>query len=138
MNIFNQIKKLNFPLGKYVVVGGAAMAARGIKNTRDIDIVVTPDLFEKCKREGWRPKLKPNGEIGLQKGIVEVYLDVNCGDFNPTTEYLIQSSEIINGILFLNLKNVIRFKKEYGKEKDARDIGLIEKYLEAQESNVCR
>jgi hypothetical protein len=53
MNLFDEIKKLNFPNDKYVVVGGAAMAARGIKETGDIDIVVMPDLFDRCKLEGW-------------------------------------------------------------------------------------
>jgi hypothetical protein len=129
MDIFEEIKKLNFPVEKYVIVGGASMAARGIKETGDIDIIVAPDLFEKCKQEGWEFHAMPNGKPSLRRGVVELYLDINCGNFNPTRKYLLQNSEIINGVPFSSLKDIIKFKKEYNREKDSKDIKLIEEYL---------
>lgn len=132
MDIFSEVKNLNLPLGQYVVVGSGIMQALGIKEARDIDIVVIPELFEKCKQEGWEQiswtypeKL---GQIYLRKGFVELYLDVNCGSCNPTTEELIENAEIINGVPFIGLDQLISFKKAYGKEKDFADIKLIEEY----------
>jgi len=132
MNIFEEIKKLDFSNDKYVVVGGAAMVARNIKETGDIDIVVTPDLFEYCKQNGWKEHLKPNGEPGLKQGIMEVYLDVNCGNFNPSFEELRNRVEIIEDIPFCSLEDVMKFKIEYNREKDIKDIELIKDYIKSQ------
>jgi len=131
MDLFSEIKKLNFSSNKYIVVGGAAMAARNIKETCDIDIVVTPDLFEHCKQEGWQEHLRPNGGPGLKKGMIEVYLDVNSGNFNPSFEELRNRAQIIDEIPFCSLEDVRRFKKEYNRDKDIKDINLIDNYLQS-------
>ena len=52
MNIFSKLKELNFPIGQYVVVGGA-MAAHGIRDAHDLDILVTPTLYQELISEGW-------------------------------------------------------------------------------------
>jgi len=108
------------------------MQALGIKEARDIDIVVMPELFEKCKQSGWEQvhwtypeKL---GQIYLRKGSVELYLDVNCGSCNPTTEELIQNAHISDGVPFISLDQLISFKRAYGKEKDFADTKLVEEY----------
>jgi hypothetical protein len=48
MNIVEEMKKLKFPQGQYVIVGSGPLVVRGIRETNDIDIVVSPKLFEKC------------------------------------------------------------------------------------------
>lgn len=45
MNIFAKLKELDFPPGQYVVVGGA-MEAHGIRKSNDLDILVTPKLYQ--------------------------------------------------------------------------------------------
>lgn len=136
MNIFEEIDKLNFPSGSYVVVGSGHLIALGLKEGTDIDIVVTPELFEKCCQDAsWEqiPWTYPEklGQIFLRKGIVELYLDVNAGGFNPATMELIQRAVIINNIPFASLKDILAFKKEYlkTKPKHQKDIELIEKLL---------
>lgn len=120
-------------MGEYVVVGSGPMAARGIRDAHDIDIVVAEKLFEKCRRDSWEqvPWTYPEKlqHIFLKRGIVELYLDVNCESFNPTTEELIARADIINGIPFASLGDVIQFKKGYNRPKHDRDIELIETYL---------
>lgn len=133
MNIIEEVKKLNFPLGQYVIVGSGPMAIRGLREARDIDIVATVELFEKCKSTGWQimPWTYPEkvGQIYLKQDNVELYLDVNCGNFNPTTAELIERAEIIEGIPFTTLKDMINFKRAYNKEKHLQDIKITEKYL---------
>jgi hypothetical protein len=130
MNIFEEIHNLNFSAESYVVIGGAAMAARSIKETNDIDIVVTPDVFEFCKQNGWEYHSRPNGKPGLSKGVVELYLDVNCGKFNPSFQELRSRAEIINGVPICSLEDLLSFKTEYARQKDIQDIELIESYLQ--------
>jgi len=129
MDIFREIKNLDFPVTHYIVVGSGIMVALGLKGANDIDIVVTPDLFQKCTLEGWEQWIKPNGGPALRKDHVELYLDVNAGNYNPTTQELINEAKIINGIPFLTLEKLLLFKKQYKREKDFKDIALIETYL---------
>ena len=53
MTISDRVKALGFPLGQYVVVGGA-MEAFGIRPANDLDVVVTEDLFAELMRKGWK------------------------------------------------------------------------------------
>lgn len=133
MNLAAEIKKLNFPTDKYILVSGGALGIRGIRETGDIDLVVSPDLFEQCKEAGWQvyPRPNPKDEPGLEKGSVQIFLDVNArgGKFHPTFAELKANQEIIDGIPVCNLQDVIRFKEEYGREKDLKDIELISEYL---------
>jgi hypothetical protein len=141
MDIIKEIKKLDFPADKYVIVGSGPMAVRGLKEAHDIDIVVEPDLFEKCKADGWKEMpwtYEKIGQIYLKRDDIELYLDVNCGDFNPTTEELIKRADVIEGIPFITLEDMLKFKRAYNKaynrEKHRKDIGITEIYLRKQKS----
>jgi len=136
MDIVQEIKKLDFPVGKYVVVGSGPLAAHGLKEARDIDIVVSDDLFERCISEDWEvlPWTYPEkiGHSYLRRGPVELYLDVNCGNFNPTLEELLERSEAIDSVSFICIEDMIRFKRSYlhNNPKHEKDITMAETYLE--------
>lgn len=133
MNVIDQIKNLDFPIGQYVVVGSGIMAMYGLKQARDVDIVVSPNLFEKCEREGWEQipytytdKLEKHY---LQKDPVELYLDVNHGKFRPTFDELLNRAETFDRIPFISLEDLLKFKRSYNRPKDHADIKLIEDFL---------
>lgn len=133
MNIVEEMKKLKFPQEQYVIVGSGPLVVRGIRETNDIDIVVSPKLFEKCKQDWWEqlPRTYPDkiGQIYLRQGYVELFLDVNCGDVNPTLEELLQRSDLIEEISFASLADILQFKIAYNTPKHRQDIKRIEKYL---------
>lgn len=120
------IADLQLPEGKYVVVGGAAMAVRGLRDTNDIDLVVTPELFGQLARSGWRTKQRPNGKPGLHLGNVEAYLDVNTPTFARDTAWLIENAEYVQGIRLVDLDTLVGWKRSYGREKDLRDVAILE------------
>ncbi len=131
MDIFTQIKRLNFPLDQYVVFGGAAIAARGIRETNDADILVTKELLDKCAQDGqWKihPRLDPNEPAGLDNGIIEIYPTIG-GGFSTNFKELRANADMIDGIPFCSLEDVIRIKEVYGREKDLKDVELIRRYL---------
>ncbi|MDP1624872.1 MAG: hypothetical protein Q8L64_03800 [bacterium] len=136
MNVIESVKKLNFPSDEYIVVGTGIMAVLGLKESHDIDIVVSPRLFELSKSNGWleTPYTYPDkiGQIYLKKDDMELYLDVNCGQFNPTLNELLSRKEVFDDINFISFGDLLRFKKEYNRPKDAKDIALIEKHLAEQ------
>jgi len=141
VDIFEEVSKLNFPLGSYVVVGSGHLIALGLKEGKDVDIVVTPELFSKClHNQLWKqiPWTYPEkvGHIFLRRGVVELYLDVNCGSFNPSTDELIQRAKIIEGVAFASLEDVLKLKIEYSetKPKHLMDIKIIKEFLNTHPS----
>lgn len=112
------------------------MIALGLKEGTDVDLVVTPELFEKCYQDdSWEqiPWTYPEklGQIFLRRDVVELYLDVNAGNFNPSTTELIERAVMINNVPFASLEDILALKKEYlkNKLKHQKDIDLIEKEL---------
>lgn len=133
-DILAKLRELNIPPEEYIVVGGGALAARNIRDTEDIDLVVSPVIFEKLVAEGWRLKLRPNGKPGLHYGCIEAYLDVHCGNFEPSLSSLLEQAETIEEIRILDLKNLAKFKRQYGREKDLADLQLIRMHIESQDN----
>ena len=129
MDIFAEVRKLGFSDSEYVVVGSGIMQAMGIKNVDDIDIVVTPELFERCTAQGWEWHPRPNGEPGLRRGDVSLYLDVNCPPAELSFAQLLAGSVVVEGVRFSSLDQLVDFKKAYGRDKDMRDLELIAAYF---------
>ncbi|MFM2357492.1 MAG: hypothetical protein RJA61_229 [Candidatus Parcubacteria bacterium] len=133
INIFEEIHKLNFPSDQYIVVGSGIMAVKGIREACDLDIVVSQELFEKCKSEDW--EVMPwtrSGKLGkewLKKGITDLMLEVMSGDKTFDLKTLVKEGEKVQGVWFMSLSQLIFFKKEYGRQKDFDDITLMEKYI---------
>jgi len=138
MNIFEQVKRLYLPEEEYIVVGSGPLVARNLKKGKDVDIVVSKRIFEQYKnKEDWKvlPWTYPGkeGEVFLRKGVVEFYMDVNCPDFNPSLEELLNRADILRGIPFISIEDMIRLKQGYykltQKEKHLKDIERAIGYL---------
>lgn len=132
MNIFEKVKKLNLPFGKYVVLSGSALEGYGIRKSGDVDILVTTDVYEDLKsREGWLEHIFDDGRRVVTKEDYEIGDNFYVvGKYEPTREHLIQTATIIQGVPFMSIEEVLKFKKSLMRDKDVKDIALIEKYLE--------
>ena len=119
MNIIERVKSLNLPFGEYVIVGSGIMEALGMRKAGDIDISVTEELFEKLQHvaDAWREE-----RIDIKRKLLD-------GEYPVTTQELIESSVVIEGIPFMNLEELIKFKQATAREKDFKDIELINSYL---------
>ncbi len=102
------------------------MSIRAVRETDDIDLVVTPELFEQLFRSGWSDKFRPNGKPGLRKECFEAYLDVNTESFDRSISWLIENAELIHGIPCVDLETLVGWKRTYGRAKDLRDIEILE------------
>ncbi len=127
MTIFDEVKKINLPLGQYAVVGSGVMSAHGIRQHGDVDLIVTTELFEKLKKGGWEMSKEKKNVI--KYGNYEADIDCKYGEYQPNSKELIETAEIINGIPFIKLDEVIKFKKALNRDKDKNDIQLINNYL---------
>lgn len=128
-SIIEKIKDLNFPANQYVVVGSGTLDALGIRKASDIDIAVLPELHKKlCENSDWE-KIERYGKIFLKKEGIDIIPSLDWSEYPTTTEEAIKSALIIDGIPFLNLEELKKFKTALGRDKDFADIKLIDDYL---------
>ena len=128
MNIIEKIKALNFPDGEYVVIGSCIMDVLEIRKAKDIDIAITSFLHNKLRQEGEWNEVERYGLIFLQKDVFEITPRLDWEKYKTTTKEAILTSTIIDGIPFMNLDELCKFKSALGREKDLIDIKLIKKY----------
>ena len=124
-DVIRELRALSLPEDQYVVVGGGVLALLGLRDTEDIDLVVTENLFSLLLQKGWRAKTRPNGKPGLKRGVIEAYLDVNCETFERSTSWLLEHAQVVEGIPTTDLETLAGFKAGYGRPKDLLDLTLL-------------
>ena len=136
-DIINKVKSLNLPTGQYMLIGGSNLAVRGIRDTRDLDILVAPDLFNRLMSEGF--VLDPEYEQKwnrkrLIKDDIEIYGDMYLEKQNYffDVQKVLSEADLINDIPVQSLPNILVCKADSAREKDLRDIELIKNYLKNQ------
>jgi len=125
MKFLDELKALNLPVDKFAIFGSGPMAVRGIRETNDLDIIVKPDLWEELKG---RYPLNPEKFSSIQIGNIEVYN--HWGVWFKDIIKLIDEADIIDGFRYVKLQRVLEWKKAYNREKDQKDVELINNYLE--------
>ena len=131
MDIFTRVKKFKLPAGQYAVFGSALLDVWGLRKAADLDIIVTPELYQKLKEECWKER-QAHGFPMLVKedaNITTVQDKPTDGDYNPDRLQLIKEAIKIKGIPFVKVEEVIACKKAYNRPKDLQDIKLLEHYL---------
>lgn len=133
---FAAVKKLDLPIGQYAITGSGALGIRNLREIGDIDIIVTTGLWNAiAARYGITDE---NGvkKVVFPDGIVEALGE--CSFYTekkennaPTITDRITHAEIIEGLPFESLDHVLYYKQKMGREKDKRDILLIQKLLDS-------
>ena len=128
MDIFKKLKELNFPLGDYVLVGSGPLAARGIREANDLDIAVTTKLLQKLINSKKYKQVEKYSKLFLESENIDIITQLDWDAYPTSVEEAIRTADIINGFPFLNISETIKFKKALGREKDFRDIKMLEDY----------
>ena len=126
MKFLEDLKKLKLPADKFAVFGSGAMAIRGIRDSNDLDIIVKKDLWEKIDRK----YMARNNQGGVLIGEIDVAKD--WLPYFDDVDELIDTADVINGVRFVKLEHVLKWKKAMAREKDKKDVKLIEEFLKKQ------
>lgn len=127
-DLFTKVKNLELPVGKYAIFGSGPMVVRGLREGKDVDIIVTEDVFEDYKtRPGWQVKKFDYDTDYLDNGGVELWDEWGPGDWDINK--LIRKAEIVDGLPFVELEEVLKWKEINGRQKDLEDVKLIKDYL---------
>ncbi|HOA47312.1 MAG TPA: zinc ABC transporter substrate-binding protein [Candidatus Pacearchaeota archaeon] len=122
--LLDELRKLDLPDGKYAILGSGPLAVRGIREARDLDIIVTDDLYKKLQKE-----YSQNDKIKLGK--IEIFSANGWrSKFGDLTK-MIKKAEKIQGLRFVCLEDLIEWKTKLGRPKDLEDIKLIKDYLKS-------
>lgn len=136
MTIFERVKALGLPEGAYALMGSALLDAWGLRKANDIDLIVTPTLYDELKRRGWEEYRKENGFTYLNYRDAQAVSSAErhappFHEYPRSKQTLIDEAVCIKGTAFVSATDIIAVKKIYGRKIDLRDIQLIEEYLRA-------
>ena len=118
--LIERVKALGFPKEDYWLITGGAMVLYGLREqTHDIDLGCTSRLADELERQG--------AEVSIRKdGTRKLVLD---GDVEIMENWLYDRVETVEDIPVISLKGLKEMKLSLGREKDLRDVALIDAYL---------
>jgi hypothetical protein len=127
---FSVLKKYNLPLGSYSIGGSGPLGIRGLREIRDIDILVLDGLRDDLiKKYGMIDDVKVK-KVLFPEGDIEAFWEGSFEITDPDTaaplvKDIIARAEIIDGLAFECLDDFLYFKRKMNREKDLIDIKLI-------------
>jgi len=127
--IIAKAKTLNLPEHSYIVFGSCPMAAAGLREANDIDMLVSDSAFRELSRRGWQELQKGPDDKPLVFDVFEAHPNWNFSSYKPTLEHLLATADVIDGVPFASLDEVRKWKVSSGRPKDLVDTELIDKYL---------
>ncbi|PIP24017.1 MAG: hypothetical protein COX90_01025 [Candidatus Nealsonbacteria bacterium CG_4_10_14_0_2_um_filter_38_17] len=136
--LLSEFKKLAFPEGKYVIYDSGPLGARGIRRVHDLDVVVTNDLYQELLKKYPETRKDATKFLRIVKFITIGNIEVIPADCSliENIEKSIKEADIIEGIRFVRLKDLVIWKRKMARPKDFEDIKLIENYLMDKERTI--
>jgi hypothetical protein len=124
-DLFDLLRSLELPLGDYAVFGSGPLIIRGIvEATNDLDVISRGRAWEQALSRGNLVSLPDGDEIvSCFEGAVTVGRSWAYGDFD--IDELINTADVIDGIPFVRLEHVVRYKEIAARQKDLTHLGLL-------------
>ena len=128
----DKVKALNLPLDQIIVIGSGILDQLGIRPASDIDLAASPDLMKKLSEESgdWIKKFDDDQRFYFVKddGSAEVWdgweFDGQAVSYDGLLDYVVE----YDGVRFVNLEFLSRWKKWRSLEKDTQDVKLIDEW----------
>ena len=128
----DKVKVLNLPLDQIIVIGSGILDQLGIRPASDIDLAASSDLMKKLSEESgdWLKKFDDNQRFYFVKddGSAEVWdgwdFDGQTVSYDDLLDYAVE----YDGVRFVDLEFLRKWKSWRGREKDVRDVELIDEW----------
>ena len=122
-----RLDELALDKSQYYIISGGALLLYGLRErTADIDLRVSPELFEKLKESyDLRPSPKFENLYDLANDIEVLRGEVQISDY-----------DIIDGYPVIKIERELDWKLGHQRPKDQADIRRIRAYLEIKSTNV--
>jgi len=120
----DELRALDLPPGSFAIFGSGPLAVRGWRVAKDLDIIVRKPVWDELAK-----RFPMNGKgTGLAVGHIELFAEWK--PWFDDADMLIDTAETIEGLPFVRLEHVITWKKAMGREKDLKDLALIERMVQ--------
>ena len=129
VSTIDKIKALKLARKQYVVIGGAVLEMYGIRQTNDVDIVVSKSVYNRLSKHHWKEFVLDDGKKILSRSgykIMQSWMGKNLEDFQ-------RNSIVVNGIPVMGLEDIISCKLSHGRKKDLQDVKRIKEFMSSTE-----
>jgi hypothetical protein len=123
MSFADKINDLNLPKNSFVVVGSGILVALGIRESSDIDLIVSQEVYDLFDAAGWDHD-NWSDQVVLKKDVFEIGRDW----YGQNVEQLLKHVQYVDGVPYLSLDEVYEWKKRLRRNKDLVDLKLIDSY----------
>ena len=131
---FDLLREYQLPTSEYAIIGSGPLGIRNLKAIGDIDIIVSPELWTTLAEK--YGVVDENGvrKIVFSGGVIEAFtegsfysapIDIDA----PTMASRIKDAEVIDNLPFDSIENVLYYKHKQAREKDLKDILVIEQWM---------
>ena len=118
--MIEKLKAFPYDPAEYWVITGGAMVLYGIREeSSDIDLGCTAGLANQLEQEVYLYKVTDDGNRWFKLG----------EDIEVFENWLFDTVDHVDGIPVISVQGLIEMKKDLGREKDLRDIALINDFL---------
>lgn len=120
-----RVKALKLPADQAIVVGGGVMEMLNLRDTTDIDIVVSDSLFDTYKDEpDWTEYTLTTGKLVLSNDGINMMRSW----IGRSYASLKKSAQMHQGVQFMSVQDLILCKQHLGRQKDLSDIQMLKAY----------
>ena len=111
---------------QFVVFGSAPLLAHGLRTTiRDLDVVARGDVLAWAQRTGTPGVGAYSGDPVWQFGHGRIQFSAGWITPRWDVDALVDGAEVIGGLRWARLTDVLRYKRELRRPKDLADIAKI-------------
>jgi hypothetical protein len=124
---FDLVRSLDLPQGHYAIFGSGPLIVRGIVGAgNDLDLLSRGPAWTKARDAGTTVNLSEFDVevVSLFDDVVTVGTRWAIGEFD--TDELIDTAERIDGLPFVRLEHVVRYKRLARRPKDLEHLRLLE------------
>ena len=132
--IKDEIEKLGLNSENSIVIGSGILNALGIRESNDIDAVVSEEMFDNLKSKTELTLDLSRGKELLLNDIFEIVTEWQVLGKRYNFRDLFSESTIVSGVRYNSLEFLLKVKKSWvengtARDKDKRDIELINNFL---------
>lgn len=134
MDFAQKLRDLGLGPDTAIVIGSGILNALGIRKSKDIDLVVTPEEYARLEADAHFKKEEFQGRILLRDELFEIGTEWGVLGNDRSFADLSGDTCVIDGVRYLTPEFLLAVKKSWvsdgaAREKDIADIALIEAYL---------
>ena len=125
--IKNKLTILGVSSTEPIIVGSGILDMLGIRPSNDIDLLIGKETFYKIAGHGHEMLQRPDGSEKIEVDDIELMHDW----YGKKVSDAAIKTTVIDGIKFMSIEEVCRWKALLDRSKDQVDILLIDKCLES-------